>query len=207
MHKIFYQKIQFPMHKILSLAIVLSFIISSVSLSQDWNDGEIKRQFNLAVNLFNANSYYQAHSIFNKIIYDYELNGRTTASYFFSSKIYLDQERYDEAESLITKFLELYPSSSYTDEMRMMYVKINLQQEDYYDALMELGFLIDRTNSENYRDRAKIIGEKVAYYYLNSTQLEQFYESFTGSIVKPFLLLQLGKAFCKEGDLLNAKKS
>jgi len=195
------------MHKVLSLAIALSFIFLSVSLSQDLKDDEIKRQFNLAVNLYSANSYYQAQSIFNKIINDYELNSRTTASYFFSSKIYLEQERYDEAESLITKFLEHYPSSSYTDEMRMMYGKLNLQQEDYYGALRELAFLIGRTDSENYRDSAKSIGEKIAYYYLNSTQIEQLYDSYTGSIVKPFLLLQLGKVFYKEGDLINAKKS
>ena len=195
------------MHKVLLLAIALSIIFLPVSLSQDLKDDEIKRQFNLAVNLYNANSYHQAHSIFNKIIDDYELNGRTTASYFFSSKIYLEQERYDEAESLITKFLELYPSSSYVDEMRMLYVKLNLQQEDYYGALRELAFLVDRSDSDNYRDRAKSIGEKIAYYYLNSIQLKQLYDSFTGSIVKPFLLLQLSKAFSKEGDLLKAKKS
>jgi branched-chain amino acid transport system substrate-binding protein len=195
------------MHKVLSLAIALSFIFLSVSLSQNLKDDEIKRQFILAVNLYSANSYYQAQSIFNKIINDYELNSRTTASYFFSSKIYLEQERYDEAESLITKFLERFPSSSYTDEMRMMYGKLNLQQEDYYGALRELAFLIGRTDSENYRDSAKSIGEKIAYYYLNSTQIEQLYDSYTGSIVKPFLLLQLGKVFYNEGDLINAKKS
>jgi branched-chain amino acid transport system substrate-binding protein len=195
------------MHKVLSLAIVLSFIFLPVSLSQDLKDDEIKKQFNLAVNLYKANSFYQAHSIFNKIIDNYEFNSRTTASYFFSSKIYFEQERYDEAERLITKFLELYPSSSYTDEMRMMYVKLNLQQEDYYGALRELAFLVERTDSENYRHRAKGIGGKVAYYYLNSTEIKQLYDSFTGSIVKPFLLLQLGKAISKEGDLLNAKKS
>ena len=195
------------MHRVLSLVIALSFVFLSVSLSQDLKDDEIKRQFNLAVNLYSANSYHQAQSIFNKIINDYELNSRTTASYFFSSKIYLEQERYDEAESLITKFLEFFPSSSYTDEMRMMYGKLNLQQEDYYGALRELAFLIGRTDSENYRDSAKSIGEKIAYYYLNSTQIEQLYDSNTGSIVKPFLLLQLGKVFYKEGDLINAKKS
>ncbi len=195
------------MHKVLYLAIALSFIFLPVSLSQNLKDDEVKRQFNLAVNLYNAGSYYQAHSIFNKIIDDYELNSRTTASYFFSGKIYIEQERYDEAESLITKFLELHPSSSYADEMRMMYVKLYLQQEDYYGALRELAFLVERTDSENYRDRAKSIGEKIAYYYLSSVQIKQHYDSYTGSIVKPFLLLQLGKAFSNEGDLINAKKS
>jgi len=195
------------MHKVLSLAIVLSFIFLPVSLSQDLKDNEVIRQFNLAVNLYNAGSYYQAHSIFNKIIDDFELNSRTTASYFFSSKIYLEQERHDEAENLVTKFLELYPSSSYADEIRMMYVKLSLQQENYYAALRELTFLVERTDSDNYRDRAKNIGEKVAYYFLNSTEIKQLYDSFTSRIVRPFLLLQLGKAFYKEGDMINAKKS
>ena len=195
------------MHKVLSTAIAFLFIFLPVSLSQHLKDDEIKEQFNLAVELYNANSYYQAHSIFNKIINEYDFNSRTTVSYFFSSKIYLGQERFDEAESLITKFLELYPSSSYANEMRMMHVKLNLQQEDYYAALRELAFLVGRTDSDNYRDRAKNIGGKVAYYYLNSTQIKQLNDSFTGSIVKPFLLLQLGIAFSKEGDLINAKKS
>ncbi|RKY92790.1 MAG: hypothetical protein DRQ13_10105 [Ignavibacteriae bacterium] len=195
------------MHKVLSTAIAFLFIFLPVSLSQHLKDDEIKEQFNLAVELYNANSYYQAHSIFNKIINEYDFNSRTTVSYFFSSKIYLGQERFDEAESLITKFLELYPSSSYADEMRMMHVKLNLQQEDYYASLRDLAFLVGRTDSDNYRDRAKNIGGKVACYYLNSTQIKQLNDSFTGSIVKPFLLLQLGIAFSKEGDLINAKKS
>jgi branched-chain amino acid transport system substrate-binding protein len=195
------------MHKILFLSITLSFIILPVSLSQDLKEDEIKRQFNLAVNLYSTNNYYQAQSIFNKIIDDYELNSRTTAAYFFSSKFYLEQERYDEAESLMTKFFELYPSSSYSDEMSIMYCKLKLRQEDYFSALRELAFLIGRTDSENYRIRAKSVGKKIAYYYLNSAQLKQLYESFTSSIVKPFLLLHLGKAFSNEGDLLNAKKS
>jgi len=195
------------MHKVLSTAIAFLFIFLPVSLSQHLKDDEIKEQFNLAVELYNANSYYQAHSIFNKIINEYDFNSRTTVSYFFSSKIYLGQERFDEAESLIKRLLELYPSSSYADEMRMMHVKLNLQQEDYYAALRELAFLVGRTDSDNYRGRAKNIGGKVAYYYLNSTQIKQLNDSFTGSIVKPFLLLQLGIAFSKEGDLINAKKS
>jgi len=195
------------MRKVLILVIALSFIFSSVSISQDLKDDEIKRQFNLAVNLYNAGSHYQAQSIFKKIIDDNELNSRTTSSYFFSSKIYLEQERYDEAESLITKFLESYPSSSYADEIRMMYVKLNFQQEDYYEALSELSFLIDRTKSEDYIALGKNIGEKIAYYYLNSSKLKQLYDSFTGNIVKPFLLLLLGKAYCKEGELVDAKKS
>ncbi|MBT8387470.1 MAG: tetratricopeptide repeat protein, partial [Ignavibacteria bacterium] len=195
------------MHKVVCLAIALSFIFFSASLSQELKDDEIKRQFNLAVNLYSANSYYQAQSIFEKIINESKLNSRITASYFFSSKIYLEQERYDEADSLITKFFELYPSSNYADEMSMMYCKLNLQQKDYYVALRELAFLIGRTDSEIYRDRAKSIGEKIAYYYLNSTQIEQLFDSYTSSIIKPFLLLHLGKAFYKEGDLINAKKS
>ena len=195
------------MHKVLSTAIAFLFIFLPVSLSQHLKDDEIKEQFNFAVELYNANSYYQAHSIFNKIINEYDFNSRTTVSYFFSSKIYLGQERFDEAESLITKFIELYPSSSYADEMRMMHVKLNLQQEDYYASLRELAFLVGRTDSDNYRGRAKNIGKKVAYYYLNSTQIKQLNDSFTSSIVKPFLLLQLGIAFSKEGDLINAKKS
>ena len=67
--------------------------------------------------------------------------------------------------SLVQKFLELYPSSRYADEIRMMYCKLNLLEEDYYDALRELGFLIDRTKSEDYKERAKGIGEKVAYNF------------------------------------------
>ena len=195
------------MRKVLIVAIALSSIFSPVSLSQDLKADEIKRQFNLGVDLYNTNSYYQALSIFKKIIDDFELNSKTTASYFFSSKIYLEQERYDEAEKLITRFLELYPSSRYADEMRMMYVKLYLQQEDYYEALSELTFLIDRTKSENYISTGKNLGERIAYNYINSSELKELYNSFTGKIVKPFILLQLSKAYYREGELLNAKKS
>jgi len=195
------------MRKVLTLVIALSFIFSPVSFSQDLKENEIKRQFNLALNLYNANSLHQAQSIFKKIIDDFELNSKTTASYFFSCKIYLELERYDEAESLITNFLDLYPSSSYVDEIRMMYVKLNFQQENYYGALSELAFLIERTKSEDYISTGKNFGEKIAYYYLNFSELKELYNSFTGNIVKPFLLLQLAKAYGKEGELLDAKKS
>ena len=79
------------MHKILLLNLTLLFTSLTVSFPQDLKENEIKKQFDLAINLYNASSFYQANSIFNKIINDYDINSRTTASYFFSSKIYFEQ--------------------------------------------------------------------------------------------------------------------
>ncbi len=194
------------MNRFLTLYII-TFLFTSYTFSQNIKNDEIASQFNLAINFYNSGNYHQANSVFSRIINAYELNNRTTASYFFSSKIFVEQQNYSEAEDLITKFLELYPSSRYRDEMRMLYAKLFLMQEDYYSALRELAFLIGRSESKDYIENAKWVADKISINFINSSQLEQLNNSFTAKNVKSFFLLQLGKAYSNEGDLVNAKKS
>ena len=205
-YKIFKLENQLTMNRFLTLYII-TFLFISNTFSQSIKNDEIVSQFNLAINFYNSGNYHQANSVFSRIINAYDLNNRTTASYFFSSKIFVEQQNYSEAEDLITKFLELYPSSRYRDEMRMLYAKLFLMQKDYYSALRELAFLIGRSESKDYIENAKWVAENISINFINSAQLEQLNNSFTAKNVKSFFLLQLGKAYSNEGDLVNAKKS
>ena len=83
-------------------------------------------------------------------------------------------------------------------------VEINLENHDYFDALKEITFLIERTNSIAYRIEAKDIGDEISNIFLNSSDLQQMYDSFTSSKVKPYLLLLLAKSFLKERDIESA---
>lgn len=168
------------------------------------NQIDIDSDFNLAVELYNSGWYDIALVRFEKIIDDYDLNSKTSASYFFKIKILIDQNDYSEARYTISRFIEKFPASKYIDEVRIQMAKINLESHDYFDALKEIAFLIERTNSITYRIEAKDIGDKIADNYLNSSDLQQLYDSFTNEKVKPFLQLLLAKSYLKERDIESA---
>jgi len=165
------------------------------------NQTEINEEFNSAVNLYKAQQFNESLLAFNKIINSYELNTKTTASYFFKIKILIEKKQYEEATRLISDFIEKYPSSKYIDEIRILAAKISIENSEYYDALKELGFLIARTNSVLYKIEAKDLGEKIARNYLKSFQIRRLSDSFTDEKVKPFMMLLLAKAYLKENDL------
>ena len=168
------------------------------------NQIHVDSDFKLAVELYNSGQYDIALVRFEKIIDDYDLNSKTSTSYFFKIKILIDQKDYGEARYTVSRFIEKFPASKYIDEVRIQMVEINLENHDYFDALKEIAFLIERTNSIAYRIEAKDIGDKIADNFLSSSDLQQLYDSFTSKKVKPYLLLLLAKSFLKERDIESA---
>ena len=196
------------MHKyFLFLTALFVFLIGNLSAQNRIDQEKINREFDNAVNLYNSQMIDEALLDFRKIISSYELNTKTTASYFFSIKILVEKQQYEEASRMILTFSNNYPNSKYLDEVRILSTKINLKNSDYYEALKELCTLIDQTNSVLYKIEAKDIGDKIARNYLNSYEIKRLSDSFTGEKVKPYLMLLLAKVYLKEHDLETALRT
>src|SRR3989304_6648880 len=184
--------------------IVFSLINSSGNAQGNVDQRKIDSEFKRAVELFDTQQYDDALLGFEKIINEYEVNSKTTASYFFKIKILIEEKHYAEASSAISFFIENYPNSKYTDEIRILLVKIQLDNFEYSDALKELATLIDQSKSILYRVEAKVLGEKIADNYLNSSSIKRLNDLFTSEKVKPYLLLLLAKSYLKEHQKGNA---
>ena len=165
------------------------------------NQTKINEEFNNAVNLYKAQQLDESLLAFDNIINSYDLNTKTTASYFFKIKILIEKKQYEEATRLISDFMEKFPTSEYIDEIRILVAKISMKNSEYTEALKELGLLIEKTNSVLYKIEAKDLGEKIARNFLKSYQIKRLSDTFTDVKAKPFMMLLLAKAYLKENDL------
>jgi branched-chain amino acid transport system substrate-binding protein len=180
------------------LSVISADIIAQV------DQKKIDEEFSRAVQYYDAEEFVSALFGFDKIINNYDLNSKTSVSYFFKIKILIEKDDYNEARKLIFSYIENYPNSKYVDEIRTLSINIYLDEFDYYEALKEAAFLIDRTKSILYRLDTKEIGELIAITYLSSGDLTRLTGSFTGERIKPYLLLLLGKLYLKEREKENA---
>ena len=184
-------------------------IYLTCNMSDAYAQGRVGQQkvnddFNKAVQLYNIGQLNSALLRFERIINNYSLTSKTTASYFFKIKILIGEHHYEEADETILLFIENFPTSKYIDEIRILAIKSRIDNLEYYDAFKETAFLIDNTKSIVYRIEAKDVGEKIANNYLISSELRELSDIYTGDNVKPYLLLLLGKAYLKERDKENA---
>jgi branched-chain amino acid transport system substrate-binding protein len=186
---------------------LVTLLICTLNLaySQVVTEEEINNKFNNAVALFNAGKYDEALTGFNKIIFDYKYNSKTTASEFFKAKIYFELKQNNQFKYTAEQFLEAYPNSNYVDEIRLLLTKYYIDIANYYNALREILFIIENTNSSRKELKAKEIGEGISAKYLNETQLDRLSSSFNSNKVKSYILLQQGKYLIRNGDLSGAK--
>jgi len=190
------------------LLIIIQILFSlNFTFSQGVSEEVINKSFDSALTLFNNGKYEESLDSFTKFLIDYKYNSKTTAAEFFIAKIHLQLKQLNQFKYAADQFLELYPGSNYVDEVRFLLAKYYLEIANYYNAFREILFIIEQTNSSMYEQKAKKIGEGIAAKYLNETQLEKFFSSFTSVRVKPYILLQQGKYFLRNGDSYNAENT
>ncbi len=188
--------------------LIFALLNCTYSLSQDYfEERKISEEFERAVQLYDAKEYSSALSAFEKIIYNYDLNSKTTASYFFKIKILVERNNLFEAQRAIFYFVEEFPTSKYIDEVRKLSIKAYLKDNSYYDAFREAILLIDNTGSIVNRLEVKTIGEKIAINFLSSSQIRGIINRFPSKKTDPYLLLLLGKIYSRERDMENAVRS
>ena len=193
-------------HYLLFLTILIALPFNYTH-SQNYNENEIDKLFDNALNQFNSGDYNLSIYNFNKIIVGYEYNSKTTVSEFFKAKILLQLEQLEEFKEVADGFLEKYPNSKYIQEMRLLLTKYYIEIANYYNAFRETLFIIEKTNSSSYEIKARKTGEGIAAKYLNDSQLQKLYSLFTSNKVKSFVLLELGKYFIRTRDSFNAKST
>ena len=190
------------------LLIIIQLLFSlNLTFSQEVSEEEINNRFNSALSLFDLGKYEESLDSFTKFLTDYKYNSKTTAAEFFKVKIHLELKQLNQLKFTADQFLELYPKSNYVDEIRLLLTKYYLEIANYYNAFKEILFIIEKTNSSSYEQKAKKIGEGIAAKYLNETQLEKLYSSFSSVSVKPYVLLQQGKYLIRNGDSFNAENA
>jgi branched-chain amino acid transport system substrate-binding protein len=191
-------------------AIILLFSVQIIfnfnqTYSQEVSEVEINTRFNDALSLYKAGEYEESLDLFNKFLNNYQYNSKTTAAEFFKAKIHLELNQLNQFKYAADQFLDLYPNSKYVDEIDMLLVKYNLEIANYYNAFKEILYIIEKTSSSSYEDKAKKIGEGIAAKYLNETQLQRFYSSFSSNKVKSYILLQQGKYLLRNGNSSESK--
>jgi branched-chain amino acid transport system substrate-binding protein len=184
---------------LVQICFVLNLIFAQ-SLSQD----EINKQFNQALSLYNSGNLQKSLDSFEKFLDNNNDNSKTTAAYFFKTKIHLDLKQLNQFKSTADQFIELYPKSIYIDEIRILLTKYYLEIANYYNAFKETLLIIEKTNSPTYERKAKSTGDGIAAKYLNEVQLQKFYSSFSSNKVKSFILLEQGKYYLRNGESSNA---
>jgi branched-chain amino acid transport system substrate-binding protein len=193
---------------IIRFIVTLLLVFNHLTLltAQGFQDEQkIAAEFNRAVKLFDAKEYGFALSGFEKIITNYELNSKTTASCFFKIKILVERNNLYEARKEILKFVQDFPASKYIDEVRKLSIKAYLKDDSYFEAFREAVFLIDNTSSIVNRLEVKEIGENIANNFLGSSEVNRLRKEFSSDKSNPYLLLLLGKSYLNERDAENAE--
>ena len=186
---------------------ILITIPFKYTFSQNYNEAEVEKLFDKALNQYNSGDYNLSIFNFNKIIVDYEYNPKTTVSEFFKAKILLKLEQLEEFKTVADGFLEKYPYSKYIEEIRLMLTKYYLETANYYNALRESLFILEKTSSSSYEIKARKTGKGIAAKYLNDSQIQKLYSLFSSNKVKSFVLLELGKYYIRTGDSFSAKST
>ena len=186
---------------------ILITIPFKYTFSQNYNEAEVEKLFDKALNQYNSGDYNLSVYNFNKIIVDYDYNPKTTVSEFFKAKILLKLEQLEEFKTVADGFLEKYPYSKYIEEIRLMLTKYYLETANYYNALRESLFILEKTSSPSYEIKARKTGKGIAAKYLNDSQLQKLYSLFSSNKVKSFVLLELGKYYIRTGDSFGTKST
>ncbi len=196
------------MRYILTRYILLLLTVNCfVAAQQDPRQETIDFLFHRGVELYNQKKYNEAAEAFDKIIKEYPINSKTTASKVFFGKTLLGQDKLDDASKVFNSFLKDHPASKYTDEAKLSLAIIHSKKGEYYSALSRLTELMEKPVQSFYSATAKSLGEQITLNYLNLQQVKQLYDSWSGNNAKSFLLLLLGKSYQREGDYINALRS
>lgn len=189
------------MKKIFLLLLLFTIISYPQNITVD-ND----KDFNKALGLYNANKYSDALSIFQKIAKRTENNTKVTVSAFFICKIYDAQKKYLDVEKNCNDYLHNYSQSKYSNEIKKLLIKSFIEREDYQKAFKYSLELLESSSSITFKKETKSNADKISTNNLSSSEVEMYFDQYSGSSIKPFLLLLVGKVLLREGDVTNAIK-
>lgn len=185
---------------ILSLIFGFSFVIAQ-NFSID-----INKDFDKAVGLYKSKNYDAALNIFQRITNYSQPNSKLTAASFFISEIYLNKKAYSELVKSVKDYLTKFPKSKYSDEVKNILIQSYIDRGDYDNAFKSCISFLDKSSSIVFWNETKLIAEKLALNYLNTSDLNKVNKNFNNPGLKPFLLLLSGKLLLKEGDDKSAIK-
>ncbi len=181
--------------------LTLSFLFTSFPQSDYLND------FQKAVKFYSDKKYYQALSLFDKVISDYPENSKTTASILFKGKTLLSMNNLAEAKSISIDFLNKYSSSKHADEARFLLTEIYITEKDYVKAFGQLLNVIQSSSLEQYLKDAEKEGENLVLNFLTVTDIKNISNFYKDEKVKSYLLLVKAKLQIDQNSFGEASES
>ena len=187
------------------LFLLISLLNIAVVFSQD-HESNIKKEFQLGINLFSNYQYDEALNIFKRISDDNDPNSRTTAAFLFEGKIYLKKSNENDADTVFNKLFLNYPASKYADEARMSLAGYCLENAEYMKSMRELCLLTLNSSSAEYINQAKQTCEKIALLHLSIIELDSLVNTFTLPKIHSCLLLLKAKISLLKNNNVQAKE-
>lgn len=168
------------------------------------NQNEINSEFEIAVSLFEANQYPEAHRIFQWVAAQPE-NSKTTVSILFSAKILVGQKEFSSAEKILLDFFKLYSASKYLGEAELLYAQVLKGSGRGKNAVP---FLIENyANGDNeiFRDEKKSLITSLLDETFSLVEVEKLLGKEHSKELKPVLLFSAIKKNISVGNLESAK--
>jgi len=117
------------------ILIVLVIILGSPASGQQTLEYSQSAEalFSQGLSLFTEGKFREAAYLFDRIIKDYSLNHRTTASFIMKGKALFRSTDYVEAARTLKSFLQAYPASSYVPDaeytLGLIYLRVRLHDD------------------------------------------------------------------------------
>lgn len=193
----------------MKLIIIFLFLFTVPFYAQDGGASvdRINSEFSLAVNLFETKSYDDALQMFNWIVNENSYNSKTTASYIFISKIFLNQNKQRLAENSLKDFLSKFPQSKFIEEAKTMLADINLKQKEEEKSVALLIEVIDSTKDNKRAASLKEIVMNIFLNHQNKQSIEKFIESNQSKKIRAFLFFVKANLEIKLGQNETAKNT
>jgi branched-chain amino acid transport system substrate-binding protein len=201
-NKIFNGKILFFLFSLFSL---IPFCSSLAQMSSD--EENINKKFYVALNYYDNKEYEKALKNFQEIVYNINLNPKTTSSSLFIAKCQFAMNNFADASKSLSLFTNEYANSKYIEEARLLYANTLVEQKEYINSLNQICLLIEYTNSPSYNIAAREYGNYITQKHLSAFEVLNEIKNHTDAKARPFLKLTLAKLYLKEKNAFQAEQT
>lgn len=161
--------------------------------------------FQKGVSLYNAEKYYDAMMVFQKIrAIPVQQNHFLTASELMLIKTQFRLGEIDQCVELGKEFKSSYPNSKYLDDVQYTIGEVLLSQEKYGEALSAFLDALKNTDDETLVRKAKQTIDPIIDLFITTDDLKNMRDEATDTFQMSFLTLKLADKYHAEGKTKTA---
>ncbi len=168
---------------------------------------DVEPIFNYAVKQYQRGHDADANEAFHKIIVNYPLNQRTTASYVMSAKSLFNLGRYEEAATTLSTFLEKLPESKYVADAHYTLGLTYCQLRRYRDAVIEFATSLESSPNATLRKKAETLIDDVTSDKMSLSDVRALLSRVTGIRSTSLLTIKLAEKQYQLKRLMDANET